>query len=85
MNYTLHKKYNKYSSLFDIYLTNYGKNEKYNFYIYQLNITTTKKKKKEISWNTEMKNLNNNLRDTVQFKNISSKVNTVQCGKISSN
>ena len=32
-----------------------------------------------------MKNLNNNSRDTGQSKNIRSKVNTVQCDKISSN
>ena len=34
MNYTLKRKYNKYSSSFDIYLTKWGKNEKYEFYIY---------------------------------------------------
>ena len=34
MNYTLNRKYNKYSSPFDIYLTKWGKNEKYEFYIY---------------------------------------------------
>ena len=33
-NYTLYRKYNKCSSLFDIYLTKWGKNEKYEFYIY---------------------------------------------------
>ena len=34
MSYTLKRKYNKYSSPFDIYLTRWGKNEKYEFYIY---------------------------------------------------
>ena len=33
MNYTLNRKYNNYSSPFDIYLTKWGKNEKYEFYI----------------------------------------------------
>ena len=47
MNYTLNRKYNKYSSLFDIYLTKWRKNEKYKIYIYQLNITITKKKEKK--------------------------------------
>ena len=41
MNYTLNRKCNKYSSSFDIYLTKWGKNEKYKFYIYQLNIIIT--------------------------------------------
>ena len=34
MNYTLKRKYNNYSSSFDIYLNKWGKNEKYEFYIY---------------------------------------------------
>ena len=48
MNYTLNRKYNKYSSLFDIYPTKWGKNEKYNFCVYQLNITITNNRKKYI-------------------------------------
>ena len=34
MNYTLNRKNNKYNSPFDIYLTKWGENEKYEFYIY---------------------------------------------------
>ena len=42
-------------------MTKWGKNEKYKFDIYQLNITIIKKK---ISWNTTMKNLSSTSRDT---------------------
>ena len=42
MNYTLNRKYNKYSSPFDIYLTKWEENEKYEFYIYQINKTIKK-------------------------------------------
>ena len=42
MNYTLNRKYNKYSSPFDIYLTKWEENEKYEFNIYQINKTIKK-------------------------------------------
>ena len=56
MNYTLNKNYNKYNSLFD-------KNEKPFLYLL-VKYNFNKKKRKKISWNTKMKNLNNNSRDT---------------------
>ena len=65
MNYTLNRKYNKYSSPFDIYLTKWGAGagkEKYEFYIYKINKTITKK----TCWNTTMKNLSSNSTDTGQ-------------------
>ena len=55
MNYTLNKNY-KYNSLFD-------KNEKQFLYLL-VKYNFNKKKRKKIYWNTKMKNLNNNSRDT---------------------
>ena len=52
--------------LFEIYLSQYGKNEKCNFHIYWLNVTITKKRR-QISWNIKMKKLNNNSKDTGQW------------------
>ena len=51
-----------YSSPFDLCLTKWGKNEKYEFYIYLINKSITKK----IFWNTTMKNLSSISRDTGQ-------------------
>ena len=76
-----------------------NRNEKNKFCIYQLNITITNiyiyiyiYVYIYIYWNTTMKKFSSNSRDREtrgsdggKFENIRSEVNTVQCGKISSN
>ena len=86
MNYTLNRKNNKYNSPFDIYLTKWGENEKYEFYFYQINKTiTTKNYLGILQWKIWVVIRKTRGSDGGQFENISSKVNTVQFGKISSN